>query len=118
MRPWPFNAGGNVAAQLAELSKRTADRTATFPAGAVAPNVDGASVWRTNNAAATNVTGFAGGYETARVVVIAGDAHTTLVHSAALYMKGRANVALAVGDTREFVATADPATRRLNWYEV
>lgn len=118
MRPWPFNAGGDLLAQLAELAKRTADRTATLPSGSATPNVDGASVWRTNNPAATNITGFRGGYDTAPLVVIAGDAHTTLVHSAQLWMKGRANVTLGVGDTRRFVATADPTTRRLNWYEV
>jgi hypothetical protein len=135
MRAWPFR-GVKLGAQqdpikniesmlkdlntqLGMLAKATSDRTATFPQNvAGTPDVNGASVWRTNNTVATNITGFLNGYDTARIVVIAGDGNTTLVHSATFRMAGGINVTLATNQVREFVGSADPTTRIINWYEI
>lgn len=119
MRPWPFNPRASVAQQLLELARRTAEsRTGLLTVNATTPDVSGACVWRTRNTGATAITAFKGGYDGAPLVVIAGDATTTLVHSTGLFLKSRANVALALNDTRRFVCSADPTTRALNWFEI
>jgi hypothetical protein len=118
---WPFKAGtlDDVCRQLALLSKRIFDRTLVLPVNAGgSPSVQGVSVVRTANTGATNLTGFAGGHDAARLVVIAGDTHTTLVHSAGLFLKGGANVTMTLNQTKNFVGSADPTSGVINWLEI
>lgn len=125
MRNWPFKSlrpGAPIEelnAQLSDLSRKTSDRTATFPVDvAGVPDVAGASVWRTANSVATNYTGFANGYDTARLLILGGDVHTTLVHSAGLVLAGGVNVTLAVNQIVELLGTTDPTTRVIHWIEI
>lgn len=85
----------------------------TFPSGQTTPSVYGASLWKTNNAVAQNITGFDDGLEGQEIIVWAGDANTTIVHSASLFLKGGVSVTLTANEARRF-ATADGA----NWREV
>lgn len=118
---WPFKAGtlDDVCRQLQLLSSKIFDRTLVLmPNVGGTPSVQGVSVARTANTVATNITGFTGGHDAGRLVVIAGDTHTTLVHSAGLFLKGGANVTMTLMQTKNFVATADPSSGAINWLEI
>jgi hypothetical protein len=118
---WPFKAGTlqDVCRQLQLLSGKIFDRTLQLmPNVGGAVPVQGVSVVLTANTGATNITGFAGGHDTGRLVVIAGDTHTTLVHSAALFLKSGANVPLTWKQTKNFVASAAPTSGAINWLEI
>ena len=100
---------------LPVLARTLAERlegTNTFPDGATTPNVFGASLWVVANTAPTSITALVGGVIAREIVLWSTTANTTLVHSAALYLKGGVNVVMAANGTRTFV-TLDGA----NWRE-
>lgn len=75
----------------------------TFTASDTTPSVGGGSIFKTNNSGATSITTFDNGRNGQHVIVIFGDANTTLVNSATLEVSGDANFTGAAGDTKTFV---------------
>lgn len=96
---------------IALVTKRMKDLATTirgvnetvFLPGATNPPVDDqARIYKTANAGATNLASFTNGSPGQRFILLAGDAVTTLVHSANLVLKGGVNVALALGNSKQF----------------
>lgn len=83
-----------------------------FAEGDTTPSVEGARIWRVKNAGATNIIALKGsaGEE---VLLWSTTANTTLVHSAALLLKGGVNVLMTATETRRF-ASIDG----VNWREI
>jgi hypothetical protein len=75
----------------------------TFPDGETMPSVAGASTWIVENTAATAIAALTAGSPGRTVRLWATTPNTTLVHSAALLMKGAANVTMTAIETRAFV---------------
>ncbi len=75
----------------------------TFTASDTTPSVGGGSVFKTNNSAATSITTWDNGRNGQLVIVVFGDAVTTLVQGATLKVSGDANFTGAAGDTKTFV---------------
>lgn len=82
---------------------RSRDATLLFLAGDANPSVvDGAKIYKTQNAGAVNLASFTKGVPGQNFLLLAGDANTTLINSANLILKGGVNVLLAVGNTKQF----------------
>jgi hypothetical protein len=106
---------------LSVLNRRMKDLAAFFRArdaitpllaGDANPSViAGSKVYKTQNAGATNLASFREGVPGQTFLLLAGDANTTLVHSANLILKGAVNVLLAAGNTKQFF-TEDGAVWR------
>lgn len=80
--------------------------------GETNPSVsDQAKIYKTANAGATNLAGFVDGFPGQTLILVAGDANTTLIHSANLILKGGVNVLLAAGNAKQFL-TEDGAIWR------
>ena len=101
-----------LAGLLESLFSATTD-VDTFPAGATSPSIYGAKLWKTNNPAPTTIIAFADGQAGDERTIWAGDANTTIQHSATLYTKSAANIILGANEARKF-ATIDGAS----WREV
>lgn len=87
--------------------------TNTFAAGATSPSIYGARLWKTNNPAPTTIVALADGQAGDEKTIWAGDANTTIRHSASLYTKTAADITLGANEARQF-ATLDGT----NWREV
>ena len=88
-------------------------RLNTFTDADATPSVLGALVHKTANTGATSITTFDEGEPGRTIILIFGDANTTLVHGTNLQMASNSNLNGASGDTRTF-STDDGTT----WYEV
>jgi hypothetical protein len=89
----------------------TVQAVGTFTNGSVQPNVSQASVWKTNNTAATSITNFIGADAGKTFTLIAGDGNTTVKNNANIVTKTGADRVLGAGAVLQFV-TFDGAVWR------
>lgn len=91
---------------LTHYLKATRDRqqgVRTLASADATPSASGASILVTANSGATTITGIDDGQRGWQIVIIAGDANTTLQHGSNLQLIGNANWTMASGDVVVFV---------------
>lgn len=85
----------------------------TLDAGETTPSADGAAVVVTANTGATTITAIDDGKPGWRLVIVFGDANTTIQHGSNLQLSGDVNFTGAAGDVLSLV-TEDGTTWREN----
>lgn len=99
-----------------ELSsiRTTQSGVVTFVDGDTTPSVGGGAVFVTANTGNTSVTQFDNGTPGQRVVVVFGDAKTTLVNGTNLKVNGGANFTGAAGNVKQFVTSDGTVFREVS----
>ena len=70
------------------------------------PSVSVGNVFITGNSGATSITNFTGGTDSQQIIVICGDANTTIANNSNIVMAAGANINCAVNATYQFAYNA------------